>query len=264
MTNFDLPIPAPDDAIEWVFDMPKPTWDQWFMAKVFLSLTRSNDQQTKQGAIIVDWPSKTYVTGYNGTPRGTEGLPTLREHSAKIRFTGSDGKLYRRGEMVPKDVVPVLRRDETERLAMIDVVSTADVKYDHATDTALILPHARHRFVQTQPDKYKYMCHCETNAILQLARPSEHAVIYVPMPSCDMCAGYVLNHPFMKVKRIVYYEERDYDNKLYAARPDVSVEKYDVEKNGEPEDLLIRAAQYLKLRRLQGQAMSKGVTLTYR
>jgi deoxycytidylate deaminase len=244
----DLNIPSLEDATEWIAQMKVPSWDAWFMGQVFFTLLRSPDQQTKQGAVLVDWKTKTYCTGYNGHPRGSKGLPTMREHSALTRLKDlRTNNVYRLGEMVPPDA-PVAVEDE----------------FGGRHSWVALNENERKKYIQQQPDKYKFMCHCETNALLQAMPASEHAVLYVTMPSCDMCAAYVLNHPTVKVKRIVYYEDRLYQDFLYQTRPDVIREKYDVEKNGEPFDVLIKAAQYCKLRNMLGQEMSKQVSLSYR
>lgn len=63
---------------EWVASLERPEWDDWFMSLVFVAARRSPDRETKVGAVLVDWPTKRFSVGYNGHPRGTEGLPDSR------------------------------------------------------------------------------------------------------------------------------------------------------------------------------------------
>jgi len=121
--------------------MTVPSWHTWFMAMTFLYAMRSPDRQTKQGCVIVDWPSKIPIGfGYNGHPRGAVGLPVDR------------------------------------------------------------------------PDKYPYMVHADSNAAVNCMGRSEHAVVYLPMPPCERCLGLLVNMPFVQVRQIIYYEDRDLPN----------------------------------------------------
>jgi deoxycytidylate deaminase len=205
------------------------------MSMVFLSAMRSSDQQTKQGAIIVDWPSKAVIgLGYNGHPRGaSDDLPTMRAGSVKHGDYTASGTLYHRGDCIP----PGKDRDEAIKN----------------------FP----EFIQGNPDKYVYMCHCETNALLSVNRPSNNAVLYIPMPSCEACGALILNHPTVKITRIVYYEDRNFRNHIYSCRPDVVHEKWDT-NNLDPADLLERTATYIRLRKAEGEALSAQSTKTYR
>lgn len=57
----------------------RPDWDTYFMTMAFLVGMRSPDRETKVGCVIVDNPSKIPIGfGFNGHPRGCDGLPTLR------------------------------------------------------------------------------------------------------------------------------------------------------------------------------------------
>lgn len=46
-----------------------PDWHNYFMSMAFLASTRSKDPSTKVGAVVA-FEDKSFVTGYNGTPRG--------------------------------------------------------------------------------------------------------------------------------------------------------------------------------------------------
>ena len=93
MSLLQTQILLPEQPVQWVAGLARPSWDAFFMMQVFSYLLRSPDQQTKQGAVIVDWPTKTILgAGYNGHPRGVEGLPTMRAGSALVTFDGDDDR----------------------------------------------------------------------------------------------------------------------------------------------------------------------------
>ena len=98
---------------------------------------------------------------------------------------------------------------------------------------------------------------------MSVTRPSNNAVLYIPMPSCEACGALVLNHPTVKINRIVYYEDRNLRNHIYACRPNVIHEKWNPESM-DPADLLERAATYIRLRKAEGEALSAQSTRTYR
>lgn len=58
----------------------RPSWDSYFLDMAALASTRSPDEQTKCGCVIVDKQNKILSQGYNGFPRGLndEELPTTR------------------------------------------------------------------------------------------------------------------------------------------------------------------------------------------
>lgn len=152
--------------------MPRPDWDCYFMGMALYTAIRcGDDEQTKVGSVIVDWPSKAILaTGYNGHPRGcTPGLPKVREGSKKLN-----------GE------------------------------------------------IQGLPDKYPFMMHAERNALLHCRAESEHAVVYVPFPPCEVCLGMLAAHPWVKVRRIVYLADRPMPNTFTLAEhlPHISLEPY--------------------------------------
>ena len=226
----------PELPIQWIANLDKPSWDCYFMTMTFLTAMRSPDQQTKQGAVIVDWDSRTPIGfGYNGHPRNTLGkLPTMRAGSVLCDEVTVDGQTFRIGDTIP----------------------TGPVR-----DRAMALFPDR---IQGPEDKYLYMCHCETNALLSIQRPSANAVLYVPMPSCEACGGLVLNHPTVKIKRIVYFEERNFRNLIWRTRPDVVHEHYNSGLTGDPTELLDRAATYIRLRLTESAKLSEHSTKTYK
>jgi len=57
--------------------MNRLSWDEYFGALVQVIAMRSDDAETKVGAIIVDKNNRIVSTGYNGTPKGTN-LPKTR------------------------------------------------------------------------------------------------------------------------------------------------------------------------------------------
>ena len=57
----------------------KPAWDDWFMGMCFWVSLRSPDPSTKHGAVLVDLKHHILGIGYNGFPRGCDGLPVTRD-----------------------------------------------------------------------------------------------------------------------------------------------------------------------------------------
>lgn len=49
---------------------PIPSWTDYFLSVALVTATRSPDQQTKVGAVMVDDNNHIISTGYNGFPRG--------------------------------------------------------------------------------------------------------------------------------------------------------------------------------------------------
>jgi deoxycytidylate deaminase len=261
----ELALPAYPE--EWIADFPIPTWECHFMSRVFSAAMRSPDEQTKQGAVIVDWDTKVPIgDGYNGHVRHAKTkLATMRAGSAKKRFLGDDGKLYRRGMTVPEGVMAVMiypRLQDIEQPG--DDLFNLDLDGEYLTRGVDARAMPRELYVQGNPDKYKVICHCETNAMLNGRLASDNAVLFVPMPSCDNCATLMLNNPWVKIRRVVYFEPRDYAKTLYEARPDVILEQYDEDKYGDPAELLIQTARYIKLRRKLGQKLSVDSIRSYR
>ncbi|MGE5607977.1 MAG: deoxycytidylate deaminase [Bacillota bacterium] len=190
-TLSNLTLPA--DPAAWIEDLEQPDWDSYFMSMVFMAAMRSPDQETKQGCIVVDWPTKDIIgTGYNGHPRkSTAGLPTRR------------------------------------------------------------------------PDKYPCMVHADLNAALRChGKISTHAVVYLPMPPCEVCLGAIANMPLVAVKRIVYLEYRQFPNTEMLLRhlPHITCEQY---QGPHPAEWLEKAAIYARIRSQHGPALSVGSTRTY-
>lgn len=84
--------------------MNRPDWDQYFMTMAYLAASRSTDQSTHAGTVIVTMDNAVVSTGYNGPPRGMDNPPQTRpekyfyfEHSERnaIYNAASHGtKLY--------------------------------------------------------------------------------------------------------------------------------------------------------------------------
>jgi len=55
----------------------RPSWDEYFGYLVQVVSWRSDDEETKVGAVIVDSKNRIMSLGYNGNPRGTN-LPHVR------------------------------------------------------------------------------------------------------------------------------------------------------------------------------------------
>ena len=173
------------NPIPWVANMTKPDWDTFFMGLAFYYCTRSPDKQTKTGCVIVDWPSKLPIgMGYNGGPRGVDGLPWMREGSVlhdpvSITTDSYAGpKVYRQGEVVPKEV-------------------------RHLVNPSLL---------QQLPDKYPTVIHADLNAITNLRCPSNYAVGYLPFEPCENCFLAWLSRADVKFRRIVILSSRPMPN----------------------------------------------------
>ena len=216
-------LPVTDDPAQWIFDLPVPDWDQWFMAMTFLVAMRSPDQQTKQGCVLVDWPTRTIMSvGYNGHPRGS--------------------RPYFSWDSWASGAMPITKPLPTVR---------AGTKLPDGS-------------VQDTPDKYSCMIHADINALLNASGHSDYAVCYLPMPPCENCLMFMLNHPRIHVRRIVYLEERDFPLNKWVMQHMPSdrlvMEKY---WRADPVEVLENAAQYLRLRQNHSGELSKRSTKSY-
>jgi len=60
------------------------SWDQYYMSMVYLVATRSKDESTNVGAVIVDEKNILVATGYNSFPRGiNDYVPERQERPEK-------------------------------------------------------------------------------------------------------------------------------------------------------------------------------------
>ena len=73
--------------------MDRPTWDQHFMTAAVHASSRSIDESTHSGCVIVRPDNSIAVTGYNGPVRGEENAPQTRpekylhfEHAERNAF----------------------------------------------------------------------------------------------------------------------------------------------------------------------------------
>jgi dCMP deaminase len=117
--------------------------------------------------------------------------------------------------------------------------------------------------LQRKPDKYACMVHADTNAVVNAAAGrSDNAVMYLPMPPCETCLGILANMPFVKIRRIVYLEDRDLPNTRWLLEylPHIRLEKY---TGPNPAEVLLNAAAYVQLRLTQSQALSAKSATTY-
>ena len=236
----------------FVAEMEKPSWDTFFMGLSYFYCTRSPDQQTKTGCVIVDWASKRPIgLGYNGHPRGMEGLPTMREGSvlvSSVNIPGDEhfglGRTFYKGEVVPKDLRSQIAEDK----------------------------------LQGAPDKYTCTAHADSNAIVNCSEGSENAVGYLPFEPCENCFILWLSKmsPRVIFKRIVILTSRSYPNtmRLINGCPDIKVETMSSElaqnrnsgfasAKNDPALALLQAAQYCNLMVEQSDELSKNSTLNY-
>lgn len=66
--------------------MKRPTWDEYFMNMVYLVASRSPDESTHIGAVIVSPNNRVISTGYNGFVSGVEHLETRQSRPLKYFF----------------------------------------------------------------------------------------------------------------------------------------------------------------------------------
>ena len=210
----------PANPIRWIESLDRPTWDAYFMAMVFLVATRSPDQETKQGCVIVDWNSKLVLsTGYNGHPRGS--VLYLQDEAGNTHYPSGN--------------------------AASGLLGNVQI----------------HELPTKRPGKYACMVHADTNAAVNCnGRRSDNAVVYLPMPPCEMCLGVLANMSDVKVRRIVYLEHRDFPNtfQLLKHLPHITFEKY---QGPHPAEVLEIAATYSRLRTQSGVELSKNSATTY-
>ena len=113
-----------------------------------------------------------------------------------------------------------------------------------------------------RPGKYACMVHADTNAIVNCRGSSDNAVVYLPMPPCEVCLGVMANHPTVLVKRIVYLEYRHFPatEDLAHHLPHITFEQY---KGPHPAEALLNAAKYAMLRTTQSSKLSANSTKSY-
>jgi deoxycytidylate deaminase len=187
----------------------------------------------------------------------------MRAGSALSAFSDTAGNQYDVGDKVPDGVQIVLNKEQWNKAWTYSrQISPDNFTRDDATETYKPHDYVLKHFVQQLPDKYSFMCHCETNALMGVTERSDDATLYIPMPSCDQCALLMINHPFVKVARIVYYENRAYPQHLYDAAG-IRVEQYDAETHGHPDEWLLIAAQHSRLRRTGSATLSKSSRMSY-
>ena len=58
--------------------MNRPDWDQYFMTMAYLAASRSSDESTHAGAVVVRSDNSIVSTGYNGPVRGENDPPQER------------------------------------------------------------------------------------------------------------------------------------------------------------------------------------------
>lgn len=75
------------DDLCW--DIPAPTWDEFFYGMAVYTSVKSKDRSTKVGAVIVGQPDQSVLSlGWNGFPRGiNDDAEDRHERPAKYRWT---------------------------------------------------------------------------------------------------------------------------------------------------------------------------------
>ncbi len=64
----------------------RPDWTQYFMTMAYLAASRSTDQSTHAGSVIVTKDNSIISTGYNGPPRGIEFSHGDPRHKAPEKY----------------------------------------------------------------------------------------------------------------------------------------------------------------------------------
>jgi dCMP deaminase len=62
------------------------TWDEYYLEMAALVASRSEDESTKCGSVIVGLSNQVISTGYNGFPRGVTNLPERNERPIKYKY----------------------------------------------------------------------------------------------------------------------------------------------------------------------------------
>lgn len=73
-----------------------PDWDSYFMAMVLIVATKSKDQSTRCGSILVDKDNRVLSIGYNGPFRGFPDEKTIVDRPDKyhVMLHGEENALY--------------------------------------------------------------------------------------------------------------------------------------------------------------------------
>ncbi|MBP9758269.1 cytidine deaminase [Candidatus Dojkabacteria bacterium] len=68
----------------------RPSWDEYFFNIVEVVSSRSHDENTHYGCVVVDQNNRIVATGYNGFPSGIDdsSLPSNREDKIDIDIEG--------------------------------------------------------------------------------------------------------------------------------------------------------------------------------
>jgi hypothetical protein len=93
-----------------------------------------------------------------------------------------------------------------------------------------------------------------------------NAVVYLPMPPCEVCLGAINNLALVgvKVRRIVYFEYRNFANTNWLAEhlPHISIESFHAGRA--PWSVLAQASLYAKIRQDASDVVSAGSSTLYR
>jgi dCMP deaminase len=79
--------------------MNRLSWDEYFGLLTQVIALRSDDENTKIGAIIVDHKNRIVSTGYNGTPRGTDLPKTRPEKYPYMVHAEENAMLFAQGDL---------------------------------------------------------------------------------------------------------------------------------------------------------------------
>lgn len=79
--------------------MNRLSWDEYFGALVQVIALRSDDAETKVGAVIVDKNNRIISTGYNGTPKGTDFPKTRPNKYPTMCHAEENSILFAQGDL---------------------------------------------------------------------------------------------------------------------------------------------------------------------
>jgi len=72
-------------STETFTDYQPPSWEEFFMLKVYLTAKKSKDPRTKIGAVLVR-DRRDLISGFNGIPEGVKDLPERFERPIKYSY----------------------------------------------------------------------------------------------------------------------------------------------------------------------------------
>jgi len=158
-----------EQATDGLLRMP---WDVYFLSICDAVKARSIDQDTQNGAVIVNEHRRLVSTGYNAFPAGVDDTFWPKDRTTKVAvpkvgFTGHPGK---------------------------SAASTYDPNKSYAVDDVYSV------------DKYFAMTHAEMNAVVAAGQDLHGCCIYTLLFPCHECAKAIITSG---IKRVVFTVTRE-------------------------------------------------------